>query len=252
MGMIQTFVTRKEETHQYFDQNGLEYMSVSRFLDFITPFFDRQLMLSLSAKKQGKTIEELDLEWKASAYKAQQHGTRIHNAIERYLLTAKIDAGNEDLEFLIKTICSSYNEYYRVMPEEIIYSPEFRIAGASDLVLRCKSSANGYFDIEDFKTNVSKGIEFYSKYGKRMLHPIEHLEDCNFVKYSFQLSLYAYMVEKITGWKLRRMNIVFIPPENILAWKRIPVMYMKTDVENCLNFYKGAILEKLNKNVNFG
>lgn len=245
MGVIQTFVTRRDDTHQYFDQNGLEYMSVSRFLDFVKPYFDRELMLSLSAKKHGKTVEELDLEWKGKATKAQVHGTRIHNAIEHYLLHATIEPGNEDLEFLIKTVCSSYNEYYRVMPEEIIFSSEYRIAGASDLVLKCTKSGTGQFDIEDFKTNVAKGIQFYSGYQKKMLHPIEHLEDCNFVHYSFQLSLYAYMVEKLTGWKLRKMNILFIPPENMLAWKRIPVMYMKTDVENCLNFYKQSIVNKL-------
>jgi hypothetical protein len=246
---IQNFVYRTEETHQYFDQIGLEYMSVSKFLEMLCPKFDTEMMAAASAKKRGVTKEVILQEWRAKAKTAQDHGNRIHNALEKYLLTTQIDEANKDLVDIIKTICSSYSGYYRVMPEEMLYDVEHRIAGTSDLVLMVTNSAKGKFDIEDFKTNVSKGIQFYDQYGKSMLHPLEHFENCNYNKYAMQLSIYAYMVEKLTGKKLRKMNILFIPPDNLLSWRRIPVPYMKKEVEAALSFYKNAIAEHLDKKV---
>lgn len=240
---LQTKVFRVDETHQYFDDNGLEYMSVSRLLNMISPVFNRDLMATMSAKKKGVSKESLLKEWDEKTTSAQVHGTRIHDALENYILNAEISKENADLEFLIKTVCSSYNEYYRRLPEEILYNEEFRLAGASDLILLCSNHKSSKFDIEDFKTNVSKGIQFYDPYGKNLLHPLEHLEACNYNKYALQLSFYAYMMEKMTGKKLRKMNILFIPPENTLAWRRIPVPYMKLEVEAILNFYKGSILK---------
>jgi len=101
------------------------------------------------------------------------------------------------------------------------------------------------FDLSDFKTNSRKGIVYYSKYGKRCFEPIGHLQDCNYVRYSLQLSVYAYFMEQLTGRKVRQMWIHYIPSDNYMAHRRIPVMYMKNDVLLLLEFYKNVILSRL-------
>jgi hypothetical protein len=94
---------------------------------------------------------------------------------------------------------------------------------------------------------MSKGIVTFDKYGKHLLHPMEHMESCNFNTYALQLSFYAFMLERMTGRKVRQMHITFIPPNNYMNWKKIPVPYLKTDVINILNFYKSSILNKVNE-----
>ena len=53
---------------------------------------------------------------------------------------------------------------------------------------------NGLFDINDYKTN--KVINFYSQYAKKLLPPMDHLDDCQYNIYALQLSIYAYFYEQ--------------------------------------------------------
>lgn len=245
--MLQTKVKLEPISHKYYDVEGNQYMSISGVLNLIKPLFERDKLSAMVANKAGVSQESVLAGWTQTAKRATDHGTRIHESIEYFQNTASIRQGDEDLESMIRSICSTYNEYGKVMQEECLFDDEYRIAGTADKILQVTNHKASKFDIEDYKTNMSKGIVTFDKYGKHLLHPMEHMESCNFNTYALQLSFYAFMLERMTGRKVRQMHITFIPPNNYMNWKKIPVPYLKTDVVNILNFYKSSILNKVNE-----
>lgn len=243
--MLQNKVKLNKDSHQYYDNDGNRYMSVSKVLEFIKPLFKRDELSKLTAAKRGISQEEILAEWDATAKIAQDHGTDIHESLEYFQNTAQIKPQHVSYEPMIRSISATYNDYAKVYQEEILYDEEYMVAGMTDKLLHVTSHKNSKFVIEDFKTNLNKGIQFYDTYGKHLLHPVEHFESCNYNTYALQLSIYAWMYERMTGRRVRNLNIIYIPPTNFMDWKRIPVPYLKSDVENILRFYKESIRIKM-------
>jgi len=86
--------------------------------------------------------------------------------------------------------------------------------------------------------NTNKKFNFYSPYGKHLLEPLNHLQDCQYSIYSLQLSIYAYLYEQISGMKCRRLMINYLADSERFLFKIIPVFYLKNDVQILLNHYK--------------
>jgi len=89
------------------------------------------------------------------------------------------------------------------------------------------------FTVGDFKTN--KKFNFTSKYCESLLSPVEHLHNCEFNVYALQLSIYAYMYEKLTKKKCRGLVIFYL--ENG-KWVSVSCNYLKNDVIAILSDYK--------------
>lgn len=228
----------KEDTHEYFDNNGREYQSVSSFLSSFSKKFDRENISKLSAAKQGVSQEEILAQWDKKRDDAIDHGNRIHDTLECFMKTTSVPDGCDDLMPLAKSIAAEYSGFYRTFQEEIIFNEEYAIAGKTDNRFQHTSSKNSVISFGDFKTNLSNGIQFENKYGQYMLGPLSHLQDCNYNKYSLQLSLYAYMYQVSTDCKIGSLHILYIPPDNHLNWKKIPVPYLKYEVEAMLKYKK--------------
>ena len=128
---------------------------------------------------------------------------------------------------------------YKFYPEALVYSTQYMIAGQSDLVIqRTMQKKRALFDFYDYKTNLEKGIQFTSMgrkdglikhYNRFLLHPVDHLEDCNYNLYSLQLSIYAYLAQ--TSWNIRvgRLAIIYIN-RNMQA-RLYPVPYMRHEAK---------------------
>lgn len=230
--------------HKYYNREGVEYMSVSKLLGTLGTKFDSEGVAARVAKRDGKTKEEVLAEWAAIAKNSTDHGTRIHNALERYKKFAQILPEDEDLREMIVDVCKNYKDYYQVYDELTLYNDECLLAGTSDMICMISKSATSKFDVEDYKTNVRNGIETFNKYGQRLNPPFDYLEDCSFVKYSLQLSIYAYMFEQLTGKQCRRLGIRYIPPDNYMNHVYMPVMYMKPEVEHIFRERKKQLLLK--------
>lgn len=225
MKLFEPKVQLEPISHKYYDKEGREYMSVSKLLSGLSEKFEDK-----SAYKRASA--ETRKSWEENRDAAADHGTRIHNALELYKASATINPENEDLREMIVDICKHYKDYYQVHDELCVYSEEHLLAGTSDMICIVKKSANGWFDVEDYKTNRNKGIETFSKYGDTLFAPFNYLQDCNFVKYSLQLSIYAYMFENLTGMKCRKLGIRYIPADNYMNHVYMPTMYMKPEVEH--------------------
>jgi len=236
--MIQNKVFLRPEDHRYFDYDGNEYDSVSKVLNSVEKKFDAKKMSRLVAGKgkyAGLAADEIQELWKQNGKERTGHGTRIHDSLEQYSKTGQIAEKNEELSPMIQSISSDYREYSKVHDECILYNDHYGVAGTADKVLEIGGSK--YIDIEDYKTSKDKGIEYFSKYNKYKLEPITHLPDCNFIRYSLQLAIYAVMCEGLMGVKIRSLWIRYIPADDPLNHKRIPVPYMRTDALAVLNHY---------------
>jgi hypothetical protein len=233
---LDNFVTLEPESHIYTDKDGGTYLSVSKFLDLFSKKFDRMGISKMSAAKKGVSQEEILAEWDKKRDDSIDHGNRIHHALERYEKSTTILPEDEDLRPMILSVTKQYSHYYRCYQEVCLYDTEFMIAGTSDKVLQCTSSPKSIFDLSDYKTNLSKGIQFKNDYGQYMLGPLSHLQDCNYVKYSLQLSIYSYLLQKKTGCKIGQLSIHYIPAHNYLYHVKYPVPYMKMEVEAMLKW----------------
>lgn len=228
---LNNFVQLKEDTHQYFDRDGNQYLSTSKFIGQFYKKFDSDLVAGQVAKSEGVSKQTILDRWKAQT----DEGTRRHNAIERYFKSTEILPADEDLRPMVLSVTSQYKDYYRVHNEVCLYDIDTKRAGTSDLVLETTSHKSSPIDIGDFK-NYNKGInqKEVDKYGKNkneyMLGPLSHLQNSSYNKLCLQLSDYAYKLEKQTGRRIGKLFGHWISPENPLINFQIPCFYLKYEI----------------------
>ena len=241
---IENNIYLDEATHRYYDRrNGDEYMSVSKFKELFKKKFDPNAAYNCAGKGEyeGMTAEEVKESWEEYKEERIEKGNYIHDAIELFQKTTEIkDPKNKPW---LLSIASQYKDYYRLYDEHIVYDEENKLAGKADRLCLVTSSSKGIIDITDWKTYASGVLQYKkSKSGKivrqYMLHCLSHLMDCNYSDVAIQLSTYAYMVEKLTGRKIGQLNCHWINSENPLINTRIPVPYLKYEVEAALQYKK--------------
>jgi hypothetical protein len=234
----------REEDHRYFHRvSNVEYMSTSAVLNMATKAFDREGRSLSSAEKiiredkSGAVLNvnvvqaQLKKEWDDKAKKSNDHGTDIHKSLEVYGKTTKVKFEHAEM---VKAVYYNYRNHAIIhLAEECTYSHEFLVAGTVDKPLCRTTGPKSAVDYRDWKTNIAKGIQYYSPYGNFLLDPVSHLEDCNFNRYALQLSIYAYMGEE-RGKKCGNLAIDFINPFDLRDIKTIPVPYMRMEAKALL------------------
>lgn len=254
--MFENKVTLEPIHHVYTHENGKQYKSVSKVIERFKNVFDKEQMSLLSAKKSlrlhgipyptdqelQQRKQELLVEWAENNKLACDIGTYIHDQLDLYGKTTKIN--DAKLESMIRSVYQELSEYKKYWNELCLYADDFEVAGTADKVLLRPTTRNT-IDIVDYKTNISKGIQYTSKHKMWMKPPFDHLEDCNFNHYALQLSMYAFMIEHQYGYKVGSLKLLFIPPQNPLAWKFIPLTYHKYEAGVLLQSHLNPRLENL-------
>lgn len=234
--------------HTYTDSNGRSFKSVSRLLNDIEIPFDSEGISMIMAK--GSKIKQVEIlaEWKAKADSSIEKGNFIHDNLEQY---HKFGTCDEKLKDVITQIKPLYSNYYRVYSEVMLSDHEFCVAGQTDFVVQRQKIKSSLYDFYDYKTNQAKGIVFdsinrkqdpWKHYNKFFLDPLSHLEDCNYNRYSLQISLYAYIAQKQYGINIGRLAIIFI--DNDFKVQIYPVAYLQNEAELLLS-YSSRELKKL-------
>lgn len=171
--------------------------------------------------------------WEAEKNRACDRGTEIHKLLEDYINFGETAA---NYNWLFKTynnvVERTIDKFQKVLCENILYNEEHKVAGMSDLIYE---HSGDEFTVGDFKTN--KKFRFSSSFGERLLAPVEHLHYCEFNSYALQLSMYAYMYEKLTGKKCRKCVIFYLKENRFLPYH---INYMKSDVEAILRDYSNT------------
>jgi hypothetical protein len=221
------------ESHQYFKE-GVQYISVTTLRDSWFKKFNADETLKKMRTKpmgryEGMTDEEIKQLWASKGELAATQGTALHKHIELYYkLTPVVDNSIEYAQFLTFVQDSSLVPYEI---EWMVCDQETRVAGTIDFVAENK---DGTIDLYDWKRS-SKVNEYVSSYSHCLEPELSHIPDTTYWKYTMQLNLYRYIVEKM-GKRVRRMFLVCFHPD-ILSYQKYQVA--EVDLEKVLNRRKG-------------
>ena len=208
----------KADTHQYFDENNNELISVSSFVKE----FQEKVDWIKKAKTKSKNLlkyegikkdyKEILKEWEQSRFLGTNAGTIIHAMKEAAALNnskIKVRGAHSDDFYKYSFDLSELEDGY-LYPELMMYDFEHMLCGQSDEV----EILDGYINIYDYKTDkeiLFKGYSNKWEGPKKLLAPVSHLDDCNGHIYTLKMSTYMYMVWKATKGKYK-------PGKIILKW----------------------------------
>ena len=234
------------ETHKYVLQSNPEisFTSVSKILEIVKQPFDTDAIAEKTAKKRGVSKEEIIEEWRLIKEESLRKGTKFHEEAEAKLLQGKNVhpstwvEGKKYSHDLLKLSPG-------VHPELILYNLVYKVTGTADIVEIFEDKT---FSLRDFKTSKSIDFQSFRKFDpiykdKRpvmMRPPLQHLEDCNGLVYSLQLSLYAYFLEQF-GYKCKELilhHIIFDDNNEVCNTIDYPLEYLKKECFTLLNHFK--------------
>lgn len=267
----------KQSTHQYII-NDIPYTSFSSIIKLVEPEKDwddiaTKYAKKHSTKKEPLTTEDVKKKWAEEGRVAREKGTMFHSLKEDEDKAIKDKPVYfTDFEGDIKPIRSLETLEDGIYPELCLYNNEYQACGMTDRCVIETIDNVRYIDLLDHKT--SKTIDTESFYNSRnqtystLAAPLNHVMDCNFMKYSLQLSMYAFFLEKynFTPRKLEVSHLIvknwkeeppLIEPKYFIHFENnkyyvsdeiiYPVKYMKKEVKALLNHHKIKKNEKNNR-----
>lgn len=216
-------------SHKYHDKNGNSLISVSSLISLYKPDFDPHGYITKSyARKNNMSVEEVKTKWDKIKTDACAKGHDFHSQAEHFIKTGEILDGTykDVIEKFAQIKFKGKNE-----SEIMLYSAIYKIAGTADLVTVLP---DGSLELGDFKTN--KEILTKSKYGTKLLYPLDKFDECQVDTYTVQLNLYKYMLEE-HGFKVKKITLYHINPEtrNIDIYK---IPKIDKDIKSLLSHYK--------------
>jgi len=193
-----------EKTHKYFlDDNGQELISATTFIkQFFAPF-DKYRIASELSEKNNQPVDFYLKEWE----RAGPLGTLVHKYGENKILGSTLPVAPDfEHKMLFKAVDNVFKEQNPkfVFTERIVGSSEIGIAGTIDLGINIK---NKLF-LGDWKTN--KKIDLTGFQGKKAKAPIDYLDDCNYMKYTLQLSLYRFIIEEYYNEPIYGLKLIHL------------------------------------------
>ena len=253
--------------HKYSNPFDSEYWAVYKALEIVDMNFKKNKRMYLASKNVDYilnmipsyipqhilelAISNIKAEWKHKNDVSKIKGTNYHNNKERVAITEGkeyldgVTINVNDYKTMLEGVSledlKRYN-YFDCLPdgyytELLLFHHDYKIAGTSDVVIiETDEFGDRWITINDWKTN--KEIKTENRYDN-MLYPVNHLNDCNYVHYNLQTSLYAYMLECM-GFKVKHTRITWIDDVNK---QEVPYLfdYKREEVINILQHYSNTI-----------
>ena len=187
-----------EADHSYrIKETGDLLTSVTTLIKRFTPPFNapkmaQQMVDKKKPKYAGMIVDEIQYQWKEKAELSSREGTLLHEYLEQW--PEKKGYGFNPQTYRVLQMSKQVDKLFPkllerfklVAAEQIVFSPSMGLAGQIDLLMADDTTNEGI--IVDWKTN-SKITDEEGAFGT-MLEPIEHLKNCDTVKYGLQLGLY--------------------------------------------------------------
>ena len=219
---------KEEHIYSLKSDPSIEFTSCTSFIKEFFRKFDAptvaQKLVSSVPKYRDYTVEELIAEWNAAA----DHGTAVHEELENFILD-KTAVTHEKSQRGVQWILDNLDpEKFELFPEVIIFCKELKLAGTIDLIGIHKKS--GALLLFDWKTNKRIDKRAYGN-KKGIHHTTSDLDDCNYIHYTAQLSLYRYLLEKNYGAKVHRQIIIHLSESDA---KVIDCDYLAEHITNML------------------
>lgn len=160
--------------------------------------------------ERALTDAEITVKW--ADPEARNRGTEAHYQVELYLNSLPTVEDFPELEFakdfMRDQLVPIGAKAFRTEWE--IFAPEEDVAGSIDAVFVMPS---GELIIVDWKRSAKLKANVHSLFSKRLRHPFQHVDDCDVAKYAFQLSIYAWILEKYYGYRISGLCLVCIHPD---------------------------------------
>ncbi len=201
--------------HTYYNSRIKEFLeSTTTYLSrTVFPKFEADKVSEIVASKNGVTKEEVLMQWRKKA----DLGTRVHEGFEQLFNRKRIDFSSsfsdiEDYEkVMMEVVRWFYQEGYTALHTEFVIGSN-RLGGMIDL-LACNKDGIHIFD---FKTD--REIRFHNPYSS-CYEPFQYLEDTNYNKYRFQLSIYKRIFESVTGLEVLGLKIIHVLPDDFKIYE---------------------------------
>ncbi len=218
-----------EEKHRYTDINGNALISASQLVEkFVCPFDPNGEILLKCAQKKGISPEELRAEWEKINRESCEYGTAVHKSLEDFINTGQINKDDPNADIVREF--AKINFTGKLQSEIKVASFTHKIAGTIDLIEFLDDTT---INLLDFKSN--KKLEKFSIFKNRMLFPFNRLYSTNFLHYTFQLGIYAIILEEMGFW-INDMCLLYINPKTRKIEKH-PVEYRRNDVKRMIEYY---------------
>lgn len=212
-----------DELHIYTSKTkNIKYISATGLVSSIEQF-DTIEIANKQADELGVSVQNILDNWELNKKYASNLGSEIHKYIELYWQN-KIYFGDTNVFNAWKTLnldmqndfnlrTNNYNNYHKSLianfialkNEFVIYDETYGVAGMIDLLCYEKTTSNIY--IFDWKS--SKEIKKENPYQK-LNFPLSKYDNCNFITYSLQLSIYKTILEMNTNLKIKDMYLIHI------------------------------------------
>lgn len=236
----------RDGDHSYFNEEGVNYVSVSHIGKLITPKKDWRQQADWSAikynREKGTNLTGQDLfdKWELKKKLSTEAGTIIHSIEEQALLncphpifygTACSIKPCSFFDGLKVSIPIEGLDNNTVYPELIIYNHKLKLAGQADKAIIVDNTIH----IWDFKTDDIIKYEGYN--GQTLLAPCSHIPDCNFEMYALKMSLYMHLLHKQnlhlkTGELVLERRVIERDEEGIpILYDGIPKVIKKEDLQ---------------------
>jgi hypothetical protein len=247
-------ITFLQNNHKYLiDGKPTNTYSVTGLLDTVKQPFERNKWLTIKAKDNNTTKEVIEKEWLDKKNYGLSLGTIVHNYIENFY-TNKIISYNQDhykqllgeekhkaLREQVLKVIPLFNNFYEQNNFYLPIKTEFVVGDMDDTkicgmvdVLMYNTKTQSY-EIIDYKTN--KEFNLNSRFNKKLLPPVQHLDDCEFNTYSLQINLYKYIIEKYCGIKIGACKVLWLNAQNE-TYKEFLLLDLQAEVKNMLDYYK--------------
>jgi hypothetical protein len=223
-------VTFVEDTHTYFvDGSSDGYISCTTLIHSLFGHFDADAVIAkMMASPRwrhsqyfGMTPDEIKKKWDENRDSAAAAGTAMHLNLERYYNFEEHSTEGREWE-MFAAFRDDHPRLEAHRTEMIVFAEDLKIAGSIDMLYHDPDEP-GAFIIADWKR--SKEIKMSNRWQSGTHSLTEELEDCNFIHYSLQLSLYKYVLEKYYGMKVNDRFIVVLHP-NQETYLKIPTRDM--------------------------
>lgn len=202
------------ETHLYqsIDEPDKKWTSVTTLIGLFKEKFDTDAVALKCSQRvptnkkpnkwYGMMPEQIKEAWKNEQHRADSLGTWYHDQREQEVLACET-LRRDDIDIpvfhpIIKDgikMAPDQNLVEGIYPEHFMYLKSAGLCGQADRV----EVIGDRVDVYDYKSNKKIEQQSYVNWegiSKKMYPPVQHLDDCNLMHYTLQLSIYMYIILK--------------------------------------------------------
>lgn len=243
----------RDSDHTY-TINGKVAISGTKFISRFYEPFDTLGMATKYAIKRQLLVEDVIKLWDDKRDASTIKGTHVHSYAENKYMSKiyqpsfdnvikRFPENNDNIIEAYRKCVVHFDNFYNDSKKSLVPIKSEFVVGDEDLLI-CGMLDQLFFNIKaneyqiwDWKTN--KEIAKYSIYKKRMLRAVSHLHECEWNKYSLQLALYKYILEKNTNIKIGKCYLVHLT-EHKDNYEVIETKNMKREISEMISSYKQA------------